>query len=103
MTIRNIILVIKDQMSLKRFLMNLFRGNLMGIIHKRSHLTFDDKPKVAYGSKASAEKAAAKMSLKRGVHFSCYKCLHCNGYHIGKNLQSRKELEEKTHKDGNSK
>jgi hypothetical protein len=38
-----------------------------------------------------AKKAADAMSKKRGAHFSYYKCLFCDGYHIGKNRDNKIE------------
>ncbi len=38
-----------------------------------------------YNTKKTAIKSANSMAKKKGVHFSNYKCLYCNGYHIGKN------------------
>lgn len=94
MKLKNVVLVLRDQMPLSRFLRNLVKGNLIGILHKRSHFRHEGQEKVTYGSKASAQKAAQKMSEKSGVYFSNYKCLHCDGYHIGKNWQSRLKKEE---------
>jgi len=37
----------------------------------------------------SARKVAEKMSAKHGTHFSFYKCLFCDGYHIGKNRDNK--------------
>jgi len=95
MKLRNIILAIGDQMPPRRFLRNLFKGNLLGLLHKRSHFRDDGQAKIAYGSKATAEKSARKMTEKKGVYFSNYKCLYCDGYHLGKNWQARKEAENK--------
>jgi hypothetical protein len=103
MKIRNIYLAIKDQMPLRRFIRNLLKGNLLGLIHKRSHFRHEGQAKVAYGSKKTAEKAAKKMKEKQGVYFSNYKCFYCDGYHLGKNWESRKEAESKTLENGNSK
>lgn len=86
MKIRNVWLAIKDQGPWKRFLRNLFKGNLKGLIHIHSHINRSNfTPKVVYNTKASAEKAAVSMKKKTGNYFSNYKCLHCDGYHIGKN------------------
>ena len=49
------------------------------------------QPKVMYNSVKSAQKAADSMSKKRGVHFSFYKCLFCDGYHVGKNRENKIE------------
>lgn len=89
MKIRNIILVLKDQMPFTRFLRNLRKGHLLGIINKRSHFRDNGQAKVMYNTKQSAQKAANKMSQKIGVHFSNYKCIWCNGYHLGKNRENK--------------
>lgn len=93
--LRNIVLVIKDQMPINRFIRNFFISrNAWGLFHENSHVSFSSgKPKVMYNTKKSAEKASKAMAKKRGVHFSNYKCLHCDGYHVGKNRDSRLELE----------
>lgn len=89
MKLKNIVLVIKDQGPLKRFLHNLFKGNLKGIISEYSHINKSTgKLKVKYNTKTAATNAAAIMSKKTGKYFSNYKCLHCDGYHIGKNKGS---------------
>jgi hypothetical protein len=44
-----------------------------------------------YNTIESAKKAAEAMSKKREVHFSFYKCLFCDGYHIGKNRDNKIE------------
>jgi len=91
MTIKNIILVIKDQLPLKRFITNFFIARTSwGLLHKNSHIRNDTgEPKVRYNTKKSALKSAEAMGKKRGVHFSTYKCLFCDGYHIGKNRKNK--------------
>lgn len=42
-----------------------------------------------YPSKSEAQKAADVMSKKYGVHFSVYKCVWCDGWHIGKNSRNK--------------
>lgn len=44
-----------------------------------------------YNTVEGAKKAAEAMSKKRGVHFSYYKCLFCDGYHVGKNRDNKIE------------
>lgn len=95
MKLRNIVLALKDQMPLGRFLRNLMKGNFRGLLHKRSHYRHEGQAKIAYGSKASAQKAAKKMTEKTGVYFSNYKCLYCDGYHLGKNWQTKLEIDGK--------
>ena len=93
MKIRNIIKVIKDQGPLKRFIRNFFvTRNAWGLFSKRSHFRDNGDTKVMYNTKASAEKAAKKMSEKHGVHFSNYKCLYCDGYHLGKNRENKLKI-----------
>jgi hypothetical protein len=87
---RNILLVIKDQMPIKRFFRNFFiTRNAWGLFYERSHLRDNGNPKVMYNTKESATKAAASMSKKHGKHFSNYKCLWCDGYHLGKNRDNK--------------
>lgn len=89
MKIRNIILALQDQMPINRFFRNLFKGHLFGLVHKRSHFRDTGVAKVKYNSKASAKKAAEKMMQKNGKYFSTYKCLWCDGYHLGKNRENK--------------
>jgi hypothetical protein len=88
---KNIILVIKDQMPLKRFIRNFFiTRNAWGLFHINSHISAaSGKPKVKYNTKASSQKAADAMLKKTGNWFSSYKCLHCSGYHVGKNRDNK--------------
>ena len=89
MKLRNIFLALKDQMPISRFFRNLRKGHLIGLFSKRSHENASGKPKISYGSKASATKAAVAMMKKRGAYFSNYKCVWCDGYHIGKNSENK--------------
>ena len=89
MRLRNIFLALKDQMPISRFFLNLRKGHLIGLFSKRSHENASGKPKISYNSKASATKAAAAMMKKRGAYFSNYKCVWCDGYHIGKNSENK--------------
>lgn len=89
MKLRNIFLALKDQGPFTRFVRNLFKGHLFGLCSRRSHENADDKPKVMYNTKASAMKAAEAMRKKRDLYFSNYKCMRCDGYHIGKNSSNK--------------
>lgn len=91
LTVKNIFLVIKDQMPLKRFVRNFFiTRNAWGLFHRNSHVSQrSGKPKVKYNTKKTALKSAQKMSEKHGKHFSAYKCLWCEGYHLGKNKDNK--------------
>jgi hypothetical protein len=88
---KNLILALKEQGPLKRAFRNFFiTGNAWGLFHKNSHIRQDTgKPKVMYNTKESAKKAAESMEKKRGVHFSIYKCIFCDGYHLGKNRENK--------------
>lgn len=89
MKIRNIILVIKDQLPVSRLLRNMWKGHLIGLCSSRSHFTASGKPKVTYNTKATAIKSAAAMMKKNGTYYSNYKCLFCDGYHIGRNSENK--------------
>ena len=89
MKLKNLFLALKDQMPISRFVRNLRKGHLIGLFSKRSHENADGKPKISYSSKKSATKAAEAMKKKRGVYFSNYKCVWCDGYHIGKNSENK--------------
>ena len=82
----------KDQMPFRRFIRNLLNGGVFKKFQKRSHLTWDGKPKIAYGSKESAIKAATKMGERKGRRFSYYKCFFCEGYHIGGQVEDKLKL-----------
>ncbi len=87
MKLKNIYLAFKDQLPFKRFINNfIISGRGWGLFHKNSHISYrSGEPKVMYNRKITAEKAANSMLKKRGLYFSNYKCLYCDGYHIGKN------------------
>ena len=76
-------------MPLSRFIRNLRKGHLLGLIDSRSHFRAEGQAKVMYNTKKSAQKAAESMTRKRGVYFSNYKCLWCDGYHLGKNRENK--------------
>ena len=83
---KNILLVIKDQMPLKRFIKNfIITRNGYGLFSINSHIaTYNNKEKIGYSSHNSALKAALKMEAKNpNKKFSAYKCLWCDKYHIG--------------------
>ena len=88
MKIKNIFLVFKDQLPLKRMFRNfLITRNAWGLFYKSSHIaTYSGMPKIQYSSKEKALKAAIQMQRKNPERiFKAYKCLHCDGFHIGKN------------------
>jgi hypothetical protein len=88
--IKNIILALYEQGPPKRAFRNfLVTGNAWGLFSKRSHYRFDGKLKVMYNTKESANKAAISMGKKMNKHFSVYKCIYCDGYHLGKNRDNK--------------
>lgn len=90
MRLRNIYLALKDQLPVKRFFKNFFiTHNAWGLFSERSHARDDGKLKISYSTKISAGKAAASMEKKTGKHFSNYKCMWCDGYHLGKNRDNK--------------
>lgn len=98
MKIKNIILALRDQGPARRFIRNFcVTGHAWGLFHKNSHISAGSgKPKVMYNTKPSAERAARSMSEKHGVYFSNYKCIYCDGYHLGKNRDNKqKNLEQR--------
>lgn len=65
MRLRNIILAIRDQGPSTRFIRNLCKGHLWGLVHKNSHVPQGTgKPKVMYNTKATAVKSAAGMTKR---------------------------------------
>ena len=91
MKLRNVLLGLKDQLPLKRAFRNFFiTRNAWGLFHINSHISQGSgKPKVMYSTQASGLKAAAAMEKKRDLHFSVYKCMRCDGYHLGKNRDNK--------------
>lgn len=82
---------IKDQLPIRRLIRNLFKGHVLGLFHKRSHLRDNGEPKVGYNTKSTAQKSAQKMTEKWGVYVSNYKCIYCGKYHLGKNKDNKGE------------
>ena len=90
-TFRNFWLWLKDQLKRRRFFYNMFISrNAWGAFSINSHINqHTGQPKVMYNTVKSAQKSAEAMTNKTGKHFSYYKCLFCNGYHIGKNADNK--------------
>lgn len=89
-TLKNLLLGLKEQGPLKRAFRNFFiTGNAWGLFSKYSHIRKDGVPKISYKHKESAVKASQKMEKKNGVHYSVYKCIYCDGYHIGRNRDNK--------------
>jgi hypothetical protein len=64
------------------------------MFHINSHMRSDTgELKVMYNTRPTAEKAAESMTNKYGdKHFKVYKCVFCNGYHVGKNNFRRQKM-----------
>jgi hypothetical protein len=88
---RNFKIWFSDQIQRKVWFRNFFiTRNAWGAFSLNSHINqHTGQPKVMYNTKETAKKCAEKMSEKRGAHFSYYKCLFCDGYHIGKNRDNK--------------
>ena len=91
MKLRNIFLALKGQLPIARAFRNFFiTGNAWGMFSKYSHVRRDtDIPKVTYNTEKTAKRVAARMSKDYHKHFSYYKCVFCDGYHIGKNRKNK--------------
>ena len=89
----NLKIWLKDQLKRKVWFKNFFiTRNAWGAFSINSHMNqHTNKEKVMYNTVEGAKKAAEAMSKKRGVHFSYYKCLFCDGYHVGKNRDNKIE------------
>ena len=94
MKIRNIWLALRDQLPLSRLLKNIRTGNVFGLFSKYSHENKSGKPKVMYNTKETAQKSALAMQKKYGYYYSNYKCMFCDGYHIGRNRSSIEDKKE---------
>lgn len=86
-----------DQIKRKTWFRNFFiTRNAWGAFSINSHRKqHTGKDKVMYPNIKSAKKAAEAMSKKHNTHFSFYKCLFCDGYHIGKNRDNKTEYDRK--------
>ncbi len=84
---------LKFELSKPQWFRNFFiTHNSLGLFSINSHINqHTGQPKVAYNTVETAKKCAGKMSEKKGVHFSYYKCLYCGKYHIGRNADNKGE------------
>lgn len=93
---RNICLALKGQMPWKRFYSNFFvNGNGWGLFSVNSHINRKTgSPKIVYNTVESAEKAAEILSKRYNTDISAYKCVFCDGYHIGNNrgINDRRDI-----------
>ncbi len=86
-----------DQVKRKRVINNFFiTRNAWGAFSLNSHINqHTGQPKVMYHTIETARKSAEKMGEKHNTHFSYYKCLFCDGYHIGKNKDNKTDYDKK--------
>lgn len=97
MRLKNLISALIEQGPWKRAWHNFFvTGNAWGMFSKNSHRRADTgKLKVMYNTKETAQKSADSMARKKlqktgeKIHFSVYKCVFCDGYHLGKNRDNK--------------
>lgn len=91
MKIKNLYLALLSQGPFKRAFKNfIITGNAWGMFSINSHQRKDTgKPKVMYNTRETAQEAADSMKKKLNKHFSVYKCIFCDGYHLGKNRDNK--------------
>ena len=91
MKLKNLFLALKEQGPFKRAFHNfIITRNAWGMFHINSHIRQDtQKLKQSFPSKESADRAAVSMGKKLNKHFSTYKCVFCDGYHLGKNRDNK--------------
>lgn len=85
--IGNLVLALREQLPLKRMIRNfIVTRNAWGMFSRNSHINQKTQTsKVTYNTIESARKASDSMIKKYGGKFRPYKCIFCDGYHIGKN------------------
>lgn len=84
--LKNLISALKHQLPLKRAFYNFFiTRNAWGMFFTSSHISqTTGQEKVGYNTYETAKKSAEVMGVKHNAHFSAYKCIFCDKYHIGK-------------------
>lgn len=94
MKLKNLIRALADQGPPKRFIRNFFiTRNAWGLFHQNSHIAAGSgKEKVKFNTKSSALKSAESLGKKRGVHYSVYKCIFCDGFHMGRNRDNKQPV-----------
>jgi hypothetical protein len=65
----------------------VIKRNAWGIFSKHSHTKKDGVEKQKYNTEASALRAAEAMQKRYEGKFACYKCMFCDGFHVGKQLK----------------
>ena len=89
--IKNLYLGLKYQLPIKRFYKNfIITKHGLGLFSMYSHFRRDtEQTKVMYNTYKSAKRSADTMGKKHNKYFSVYKCIYCNGFHIGKNRDNK--------------
>lgn len=84
---------LRDQLNRPDWFRNLFvNRSAWGVFSIYAHARRSDgKSKIAYSSKAKAEKAAFDMAKRYGYPFATYKCLFCDGWHVSKAVKKNAE------------
>ncbi|MBE6253921.1 MAG: hypothetical protein E7105_00150 [Prevotella sp.] len=84
---------LKDQLNRPDWISNLIvNRSAWGVFSIYAHARRSDgKAKIAYTSKAEAEKAAFDMARRHGHPFITYKCLFCDGWHVSKAVKKNAE------------
>lgn len=87
---KNLWKALLEQGPFKRAWRNfVITGNAWGMFSELSHTMASGKDKVFFSTKEKGLKVAEKMKKKHGKHFSVYKCVYCDGYHLGKNRDNK--------------
>lgn len=89
--LKNFKIWFKDQKERNLLWYNMIKSrNGWGMFHKYSHISqTTNQEKISYPTIDSALRAKEKMEKKTGNSFVAYKCLFCDGYHIGKPLNKK--------------
>lgn len=86
----NILKALKSELPLKKILYKLFisqeiQATIKMRLHIRSHINFNQMNKIYYDNIDKANDRAKLLSNWNKKNFVAYKCLFCNGFHIGEN------------------
>ena len=92
---RNFWIWFSDQVKRKTVIRNFFiTRNAWGAFSINSHINqHTGQSKVTYNTVETARKSAEKMGARHNTHFSYYKCLFCDDYHIGKNRDNKTDYD----------
>lgn len=83
--IKRIYYTIKSQFPFKRFFTNFFiNGKAWKLFTKKSHYRNSHIVKYKYSTLDEAKNSAKHLEDKHKKHFTYYKCMFCDGYHVSK-------------------